>query len=166
MSDHELTIRAASLDDLSAVDALLARSFPKLLKADYLPSVLVTALPLISRAQPDLLQSGRYYVGELGGQVVAAGGWSRDRRHRTLGHIRHLVSDDRYLRRGHARAVIAHTLRAAGANGICEMECHSTLTAVAFYEAMGFEREGAMQMELRPGVLFPAEKMRLRALPR
>ena len=48
--------------DLAAVDALLARSYPRLLAADYPPSVLVTALPLISRARPELLAVGTYWV--------------------------------------------------------------------------------------------------------
>ena len=59
-----MLIRPSTLSDLAAVDALLARTYPKLLKADYPPSVLVTALPLISRAQPKLLTCGTYYVVE------------------------------------------------------------------------------------------------------
>lgn len=46
-----LILRPATLDDLAAVDRLLADSYPRLLAADYAPSVLVTALPIISRAQ-------------------------------------------------------------------------------------------------------------------
>ena len=57
-------IRPGTRADLARVDALLSRSYPRLLKRDYPPSVLVTALPLISRAQPALLDSGSYYVAE------------------------------------------------------------------------------------------------------
>ena len=45
-----LTLRLSIRADLAAVDALLAHSYPRLLAADYPPSVLVTALPIISRA--------------------------------------------------------------------------------------------------------------------
>ena len=48
-------LRTASKQDIAAVDALLARAYPRLVKADYPPSALVMALPLISRAQPDLV---------------------------------------------------------------------------------------------------------------
>ena len=75
-----IAVRTARSGDLAAVDAVLARAYPRLLKPDYPPSVLVTALPLISRAQPSLLASGTYYVVEDdAGQVVGAGGWTKDR---------------------------------------------------------------------------------------
>ena len=63
---QDIFLRVATPADLAAVDALLARSYPRLLAADYPPSVLVTALPLISRARPELLASGTYYVVEDG----------------------------------------------------------------------------------------------------
>ena len=60
MSD--LTIRPGRTEDIAPLDALLARSYPRLLAADYPPSVLVTAIPRISRAQPRLVTSGTYFV--------------------------------------------------------------------------------------------------------
>ena len=41
---EELTVRVAHPGDLAALDALFARTYPSLLKHDYPPSVLVTAL--------------------------------------------------------------------------------------------------------------------------
>ena len=94
-----IAVRTARSGDLAAVDAVLARAYPRLLKPDYPPSVLVTALPLISRAQPSLLASGTYYVAEDdAGQIVGAGGWTKDRASSELGHIRHVVTDDRMTR--------------------------------------------------------------------
>ena len=72
----QLTLRAAKLADIGQVDDLLARSYPRLLRPDYPPSMLVLALPLITKAQPGLLRSGRYFVVEDGDRVVAAGGWT------------------------------------------------------------------------------------------
>ena len=73
-----VTIRTADMTDLAAIDALLSRSYPRVLAHDYPPSVLVLALPLLSRAQPVLVTSGRYYVAETAdGRVLGAGGWSR-----------------------------------------------------------------------------------------
>ncbi|WP_050927671.1 GNAT family N-acetyltransferase [Aestuariivita boseongensis] len=153
-------LRRALASDLAAVDALLARSYPKLLKADYPPSVLVTALPLISRAQSALLSSGTYYVVEdADGSVIGAGGWTPDKAKRALGHIRHLVSDDRQLRRGIARAIVAHVLAEARGRGIMQMECWSTRTAVPFYTAMGFRALGPIDVPLAPGISFPCIRM-------
>ena len=61
---QNLTLRLARPDDLKAVDALLARSYPRLLRPDYPPSIMVTIVPLIARARPELLMSGRYFLVE------------------------------------------------------------------------------------------------------
>jgi len=157
MSDT-VTIRLSTPADLAVLDALFARSYPKLLRPDYLPSVLVTALPLISRAQPSLLRSGTFYVAEMGGAVVGAGGWT-PRRQAGIGDIRHVVSDDRYTRRGVARAVLGRIFAAARAAGITLLNCKSTRTAVPFYQAMGFVTLGPVDIEMRPGIHFPAIQM-------
>ncbi|GGH29729.1 Acetyltransferase, GNAT family [Cribrihabitans marinus] len=155
-------VRPTSKADLAAVDALLARSYPRLLKADYPPSVLVTALPLISRAQPALLASGTYYVAEEAAEILGAGGWTRDGKRADLGHIRHVATDHRALRRGVGRAILRHALDMARAAGVTEMACWSTRTAVPFYAALGFETLGPMQVELGPGIRFPAVRMKRR----
>ena len=154
-----MIIRPTTRADLAAVDALLARTYPKLLKADYPPSVLVTALPIISRAQPKLVTCGTYYVVEEEGQVLGAGGWTRDRSDATLGHIRHVVTDDRALRRGVGRALMAHCFDAARAAGVTRMECWATLTAEPFYLACGFETVGPMDVTLEGGISFPSIRM-------
>lgn len=153
-----LTLRRTDLGDLAAVDDLLARSYPRLLRPDYPPSVMVTAVPLIARARPWLLASGTYYLAEIAGEVVGAGGWSRAGVVR--GEVRHLVCDHRHLRQGIGRALIGRVLDEARAAGLREMVCQSTRTAVPFYRAMGFEVTGAIEVPLRPGITFPAVQMR------
>ncbi|MVO17013.1 GNAT family N-acetyltransferase [Parasedimentitalea huanghaiensis] len=153
-------VRAGVKADLPAVDALLARSYPKLLKADYPPSVLVTALPIISRARPELIGCGTYYVAEEAGQILGAGGWTQDRIRADKGHIRHVVTDDRALRRGIGRAILSHTIDTARQSGVIELECASTLTAVPFYASVGFESEETIVIDLAPGIQFPAVRMR------
>lgn len=154
------SVRPSITADLPAVDALLARSYPKLLKADYAPSVLVTALPLISRARPELIGCGTYYVAEEDGQILGAGGWTLDRIRADKGHIRHVVTDDRALRRGVGRAILDLAMETARQSGVVELECASTLTAVPFYAAVGFECEHEMDISLAPGIHFPAVRMR------
>lgn len=155
-----LILRPTVRADLAEVDALLARAYPKLLKADYPPSVLVTALPLISRAQPALVASGTYFAALRDRQILGVGGWTRDRGRRNLGHVRHIAVDDRVPRQGIGRAVLAHLMAHAHRAGVVELECWSTYTAEPFYAASGFRKEGPMEVELRPGITFPAIRMR------
>jgi len=72
-----MDIRATTKADIPAVDALLARAYPVLLKPDYPASVLVTALPLISRAQPGLVTCGTYYGVFDGGRFGGGRGLDR-----------------------------------------------------------------------------------------
>ena len=166
------TLRRATPDDLSALDTLLARSYPRLLKADYPPSVLVTALPIIVRARPELLASGRYFVAVDGtGQLLGAGGYSLAApaprgaplgpREEQIGHIRHVVTDPDRLRQGVGRAVMTCVLTTAGAEGVTVFDCLSTRTAVPFYAALGFRTLGVAIVPLAPGIEFPAVRMRL-----
>lgn len=160
---ESFALRVARPDDLARLDALFARSYPKLLKADYPPSVLVTALPLISKAQPKLLASGTYYVCESPeGDAIGAGGWTWAGRGRA--DVRHIVTDDRHTRRGVARAILRHSFAEARARGVRRLDCKSTYTAVPFYASLGFIEEGPIEVPLAPGITFPAVQM-WRALP-
>lgn len=162
--DQTLSLRTAVPDDLAAVETLLARSYPRLLAADYPPSVLVTAVPLIARAKPALLASGRYYVVEdAQGRLVGAGGWSltapQGDTARHVAHIRHVATDPDALRRGVGRAILARVFQAAGEAGVAGYDCLSTRTAVPFYAAMGFRIVGMVEITLAPGIVFPAVRM-------
>lgn len=161
----QLTLRATRPSDLPALDALFAASYPVLLKPDYPPSVLVTALPLISRAQPALVRSGTFYLVEDGeGRALAAGGWTHTAPQggvgpRDLGHIRHVVTHPDAVRKGLAGAIMTRCFETARKAGISWMICQSTRTAVPFYKAMGFEARAEIEVMLRPGIGFPAVEM-------
>lgn len=154
-----MTVRTATAADLDAVDALLRRVYPKLLKEDYAPSIRVLVLPRISRAQPRLVTSGTYFVVERDAEIVGAGGWTRDGRDGTLGHVRHVVTSDRHLRRGVGRELMAHVFATARAAGIARMVCWSTFTGAPFYAAMGFVQRGEIEVPLGQVVRFPAVEM-------
>lgn len=165
---HDITIRSTNTGDLPVVDALLAASYPVLLKPDYPPSVLVTCLPLITRARPELLRCGTYYIALDAEGALAAGGWTHGAPQggvgpRDVGHIRHVVTHPKALRRGLARAILERSFRAARTSGVRWMMCQSTRTAEPFYASMGFQRRGEIEIMLRPGIGFPAVEM-IRAL--
>jgi GNAT superfamily N-acetyltransferase len=164
--DRTLTLRRTTSADLAAVDELLAASYPRLLAPDYPPSILVMALPIISRARPELLTSGRYFIVLDGTQVLGAGGWSslapmQGGDAPATGHVRHVVTDHLHLRRGIARALLVHVMADAQAAGMTRMDCLSTRTAVPFYTTMGFGRVRDVRVPLRPGINFPAVQMQM-----
>ena len=167
-----ITLRHATLADLSAVDGLLARSYPRLLAPDYPPSVLVLAVPIISRARPELLASGRYWLAEdATGRVIGAGGWSGHaptpsdgsggaaRRSKGVAHVRHVATDPEAIRQGVGRALMARVMAEARDAGFVAMDCMSTRTAVPFYAALGFREIGPIVVSLAPGIDFPAVQM-------
>jgi len=156
----EFTVRPSTGSDLAAVDVVLARSYPKLLKHDYPASVLVTALPLISKAQPALMSCGTYYVAEMpDGRILGAGGITRDRARADIGHVRHVATDPDCTRQGVAGAILRHALMRARDSGLVHIECWATRTAVPFYRAQGFDETGPIEVPLAPGISFPAVRM-------
>ena len=160
----ELVIRPSTRADMAAVDALLATSYPALLKADYAPSVLVTALPIISRARPELLVCGTYYAALRAGQIVGAGGWTRAapegaKTALETAHVRHFVTDHRATRQGIASALMQHCLGQARAAGVVRMVCQATRTALPFYQQMGFVAHREIEVPLDAGITFPAVQM-------
>jgi len=154
-----LIIRPSDRHDIAAVDALLARSYPRLLRADYPPSIMVTAVPIISRARPELVASGTYYVAESGGEIVGAGGWTRVQGQHAVASLRHLVTDDRRVRQGIGRKLMERIVAESGSVGVSVLDCLATRTAVPFYKAMGFVTLGAVEIALREGISFPAVRM-------
>ena len=167
----QFKIRIATKADIGPLDAMFSRSYPKLLKADYQPSVLVVAIPLITRAQAGLITSGRYYVAEAeDGSLLGAGGWSQTTPHGGVlepghAHLRHFATSAEATGRGIGRAVFKQCLIDANKVEISEFECFSTLTAEGFYANLGFKKLADLQLELRPGILFPSIHM-TRALRR
>lgn len=162
--DATLTLRLTRPADLAELDELFSRSYPALLKADYPPSVLVLALPLISRANPRLLASGSYYCAERDGRIVAAGGWSwagpqggASPTH--MAHVRHVVTDRNSTRQGIGGALMRQVIDEAGRAGARLLDCQSTITAVPFYASLGFREVGPILVTLRPGIIFPAVRM-------
>jgi N-acetylglutamate synthase-like GNAT family acetyltransferase len=161
-----ITIRRATPGDLAAVDRLLARSYPRLLAADYPPSIMVLAVPIIARARPELLASGRYFLAvDASGRVVGAGGWSlarpggQDDPSVDTGHVRHVATDPDVLRQSIGRKLMREAVADAARAGVRRMECLSTRTAVPFYAALGFRIIGPTEVPLQPGIVFPAVRM-------
>jgi N-acetylglutamate synthase-like GNAT family acetyltransferase len=164
---HSFTVRLADSDDAAPVEALLQVAYPRLMTCLVQAEVLKLALPLMTRANLALLQSGNFYAAEsAGGQIIGCGGWTLARPGEPngavvpgLGHIRHFAVHPDWNRRGVGRAIFDRCASQAREAGIKQFECYSSLHAQSFYEAMGFISQGPMLLKLAPDVTFPAVRM-------
>jgi GNAT superfamily N-acetyltransferase len=148
------------------VDALLARSYPLLLAGAYAPDVLAVALPVIARVRPELLTSGSYWLAVLGNEVVGAGGWTQadpagGAAVAGLAHVRHVVTDVDHVRRGIAGRLMQAAMAQGRTAGVVRYSCLSTLSAVPFYQSLGFAVQHPCDVTLTGGVVFPAVQMML-----
>ncbi len=160
MRTQVITLRTTTNADVSAVDRLLQSSYTRLLKSCYSPSVQVTAVPIISRANPALMSSGTYYVAvDREGTIVGAGGWTRSVKGRDVADVRHVATDYRHLRQGIARRIMMGVIAEARLAGIRRLDCLSTPVAVPFYQAMGFTPQCNVTIGLRPGIDLPVVRM-------
>ena len=151
--------RVARPEDHAAVSDLLSRSYPVLMAPAYPADLLAQALPVMTRANPALLASGRYAVIEgAEGILAGCGGWSRERPGSGevtpgLAHIRHFAIDPAYLRRGLGRRLYDWCAHAARGEDMTAFECHSSLNAEPFYHAIGFARVGTLNIDFGPCAL-------------
>ncbi|HYI39509.1 MAG TPA: GNAT family N-acetyltransferase [Allosphingosinicella sp.] len=160
-----MRLRVAMLEDSDAVSAVLGPSYARLMAAAYPPELLARTLPSITRANPDLLSSGHYYLVEADtGEPAGCGGWSADppgRRdddpHRA--HIRHFATHPDWTRRGVGRLLYKRCAADARAAGFTLFECWASLNGEGFYASLGFRPLGRIETQMPGGVLFPAIRM-------
>jgi N-acetylglutamate synthase-like GNAT family acetyltransferase len=150
----DFDVRIAAPADAGAVSRLLSESYGQLLQEHYAPQVLAAALPLMTRARPELLASGTYFVAvaRRGGAVVGCGGWTRDAPrgdHRpSRAHIRHFATSPGEVRAGVGAAILRRCLDEIRVSGLADVECLSTLMAEPFYARVGFQRVGVETVRL------------------
>ena len=157
--------RIASLEDASAVSALLQASYSTMLQSHYSQEILSIALPLITKANPELLASGNYYVAVAGDdRIIGCGGWSLLRPgmgeiEDGIGHIRHFAAHPEWAGMGIGRALLTQCLEAAEGGNVKTLECYSTLNAMPFYRSCGFAGTCMIEIELAKETRFPAIHM-------
>ncbi|GJD63816.1 GNAT family N-acetyltransferase [Methylobacterium frigidaeris] len=155
-------------DDGDAVTAVLAASYPVLMAASYEADTLTWALPLMVRANPALLASGRFHLAEVPDGIVGVGGWTPERPgtgeiEPGLGHVRHFAVHPAWIGRGVGRRVFAACRSQAQGGGVSAFECYASLNAEPFYRALGFREFGRREIPLGGGAVgFPAVLMRCR----
>ncbi|HYJ83304.1 MAG TPA: GNAT family N-acetyltransferase [Allosphingosinicella sp.] len=160
-----MRLRVATLEDADSVAAVLGPSYTRLMPAAYPADLLDPVLPSITRANPALLTSGRYYLVELEtGEPAGCGGWSahppgRSEEDPRRAHIRHFAVHPDWTRRGVGRLLYDRCEVDARAAGFKMFEAWASLNGEGFYASLGFRRLGRIETEMPGGVLFPAIRM-------
>jgi N-acetylglutamate synthase-like GNAT family acetyltransferase len=167
-----MRVRIADSDDMPEIEALLNRSYSVLMAQVYVPEVLALALPFMTKANPALVRSGRFYVADDAASVVGCGGWSFDvpgsgAITEKLAHARHFAVDPGHAGKGIGRAIFEQSARDALAAGATRIQAFSSLNAEPFYERMGLRRMDLIRVPMGAGVEFPVALMQgaLRLLP-
>lgn len=163
MSEAPFTLRIATPDDARKVSDVLGASYSRLYRGWYRDDVLAASLPAMTRANPQLLASGRYFLCERKNMAVACGGWSlappQGGAEAGRGHLRHFGTHPDHLGIGCASAIAERCFDEARAAGCSEMEVLSSLTAEAFYAGRGFRTVSAAAATIG-GVPFACMLMR------
>jgi N-acetylglutamate synthase-like GNAT family acetyltransferase len=156
------SIRTADPSDSDAVSTLLVASYSILFPAHYSSETLRSALPHITKANPQLLASGTYYVAETElGNLVGCGGWTAARPGsgeivEGEAHIRHFATHPDLVRRGVGANLLARCFSDVRQHSVRRLHCFSTLGAERFYEAFGFKRIGPIEVPMGKSLMFPA----------
>ena len=73
------SFRAATLDDVPALVDVIARSARGLSRQDYTDAQIEAALGTAWGVDTELIRDGTYFAVEVGGAIIACGGWSKRR---------------------------------------------------------------------------------------
>lgn len=159
-----MKIRVSTIEDMPVVEALLGRSYPALMASAYEAGVLAFALPFMTKAKPELLTSGTFYVAEHAGRIAGCGGWTfgepgSGRTVPGLAHLRHFAVDPAQARQGIGRLLFGRCAQSAAKEGALRFQAFAGLNAESFYASMGLRRLDIVSIPMGPDVVFPVVLM-------
>jgi GNAT superfamily N-acetyltransferase len=163
-----ITLRQATLDDVPALQSLIARSARGLSTADYRPAQVEGALRGAFGVDTQLLHDRTYFVAEANGAIVGCGGWSfrstlfgsdaRGGRDASLldpksqaAKIRAFFVDPSWARRGIGTLLLERCEDEARARGFSEVELMATLPGVKLYAVRGYVGAEMVRYEVGAG---------------
>ncbi len=160
--------RAADLGELRAMHRISFRAFGS---ADYSAAELDGFFADVETADPLLIEDGTYAVAESGGRIAASGGWTlrRPDYEAKLGGgapsgrvatIRAIFTHPDFARQGLARRImeLAET-EAVLIGGAERLELCATLSAIGFYESLGYTAVAPAVLPLGNGAMFRSVRM-------
>lgn len=173
------TLRLAALDDVPALEALIARSGIALSKGFYTDEQAQAITCHVFGVDTQLVRDGTYFVIERAGALLACGGWSKratlfgaDRMKAAAdplldpatqpGRIRAFFVDPSVPRQGLGTMLIRHCEAEAAQAGFATLEMAATMPGVPLYRSAGYETAGEIELDLPGGVKVPLVRMRKR----
>lgn len=170
-------IRLAVAEDVTTIEALIARSIRALHAGSYGDDVIEEAIAHAYGVDWQLVRDRTYFVVEAQSQVVGAGGWSY---RQTLAgargpdgaepstldplteaaRIRAFYIDPTFARQGLGRQLLQASETAALQAGFTAAELTATLPAITFYAAAGYRSIGPYDMGLPNGSVLHLRLMR------
>jgi GNAT superfamily N-acetyltransferase len=169
-------LREATIDDVDAIAAVMRASVLELFPRFYSPRQTASAAVYVARVDPILIADGTYLVHDVGGEVVACGGWSRRGRLYAGGddhddddrildpaseaaHVRAMFVRGDWTRRGLGRAILQASHDAARSEGFQRLDLGATLPGVPLYRAFGFQEIEPFVVTMPDGVTLDAVAM-------
>jgi GNAT superfamily N-acetyltransferase len=161
-------LRLATLDDIAAIEQLIALSARGLCSSDYTSAQIEAAIGTAWGCDSELIRDGTYFVVEVGGEVVACGGWGRRRTlfggdgqpgrvselldpQRDAARIRAFFVHPAWARRGLGQMLLERCESEAKAHGFRTTELMATLTGERLYQRCGYVADAAIEHPLSLG---------------
>ncbi|HEV7425874.1 MAG TPA: GNAT family N-acetyltransferase [Thermoanaerobaculia bacterium] len=166
---NDFAIRAASLDDVTAIAAVMRESVQSFGRDVYTPQQIASALRYICRPDEQLIVDGTYFVAVVNDEIIGCGGWSRRRKvysgsassgdeNELLdpasepARIRSMFVRPSFGRRGIGRAILHHSEQRAAAEGFRRLQLVAMRSAGTLYESSGYTALADAPVVLEDGV--------------
>ena len=169
MTSDAPVLRVATQADVDAVADVMKASVLELFPQFYDERQTASAAVHIAHVDRTLIADGTYFVHDVGGEIVACGGWSRRGRlymgsgshegdDRLLdpaseaAHIRAMFVRPGWTRRGLGRAILEAGQDAARSEGFRRLDLGATLPGVALYRSFGFRDVEPLTITMPDGI--------------
>lgn len=156
--------RMARPDDLPAIRALHADAWRRLARADYTAAQIESFIRQ-GTMDTSLVTSGRYYVLEQQGTLLACAGWQRDEGVDLpvpTALVRAVYVHPDRARCGLGRLMMKHVHSMARQAGCRTLRLTATLTGVPLYRKLGYAETARVHWPLPGGLSLAARDMALR----
>jgi GNAT superfamily N-acetyltransferase len=174
--DAGAVLRLATDSDRHAIAEVMRASVLEVFPQFYDERQTASAAVHIAHVDPTLIADGTYFVHDVGGDIVACGGWSlrgllytgaddQEGDDRLLdpateaAHIRAMFVRPDWTRRGLGRAILEAGHDAARSQGFQRLDLGATLPGVALYRAFGFREVEPFVVTMPDGVTIEAVAM-------
>ena len=169
-------LRLARPDEAEAIDDLMKAATRDLFPSTYDAAQTAASVRYIASVDRTLLSDGTYFVAEIGGELVACGGWSRrDKLYTGSGdgdadarlldpatepaRIRAMFTRSDWTRRGLGRRILEACEAAARAEGFRTLALMATMPGVPLYSAYGFRSLAESEVRMPDGTTIASVSM-------